>query len=198
MARALILWTVVLAIVSVFLFLGFHIVKTSWTPEKKVEQFQPPPMEYEPPPPMKIQAVLPPLRRPELETQAPPQDDTSAHEMPHVTGQTEDDLRASEPHIATPPSTFYDAPEATDPLDKVGYMDAEFGSNLRHPEQMIERRPQRNMNQVVSSGLGSVASGPGGNNAAGYTPEMTNNGGEFMQGIIPFDSSEMGGGFSMI
>lgn len=196
MARAVILWIFVLTLVCMFLFLGFHIVKTSWSakPEltERYDEFKP--AEY----PTITQEILPSSNEQETEMPAPQQDNTQAHEMPHVVGQSEDDLRAPEPHIATPTSTYYDTPEATDPLDKVGYMDAEFGSNLRHPEQMIEQQPARDTRQIVNSGLGSPSSGPGGNNAAGYTPEMTNNGGEFMRGIIPFDSSEMGGGFSMI
>jgi hypothetical protein len=119
------------------------------------------------------------------------------HEMPHVPAQTEDDLRATKPHMATPPAVQYDSPEATDPLNKTVYMGAEFGSNLRHPEQMIEMRPGMGMGQVVSSGLGSEHSSPGGNRAAGYSPEMAQNGGEFMQGISAFDYSDEGVGYSM-
>jgi len=181
-----------------FLFLGFHIVKasSSTTPnvKERYDEYKAPQYPVQP----ITKEVLPPMNTKSEETQAPQEDQTEAHSMPAVVGQSEEDLRAPEPHIATPPSTFYDSPEATDPLDKVGYMDAEFGSNLRHPEQMIERRPARDTRQIVNSGLGSPSSSPGGNNMAGYTPEMTNNGGEFMSGIIPFDSSEMGGGFSMI
>jgi hypothetical protein len=119
------------------------------------------------------------------------------NEMPHVPAQTEDDLRATKPHMATPPAVQYDSPEAIDPLNKTVYMGAEFGSNLRHPEQMIEMRPGMGMGQVVPSGLGSEHSSPGGNRAAGYSPEMAQNGGEFMQGISAFDYSEEGAGYSM-
>jgi len=201
MTRAVILWMVVIAIVSAFVFLGFHIIKTTTgTLEDVKERY----IEYKPPVseqlqrPSPVQQIIPSSNEQEEETQAPTKDESEQYSMPTVVGQSEEELRAPEPHIATPPSTYYDTPEATDPLDRVGYMDAEFGSNLRHPEQMIERRPARNTDRMVESGLGSKASGPGGNNTAGYTPETTNNGGEFMQGIIPFDSTEMGGGFSMI
>ena len=119
------------------------------------------------------------------------------NEMPHVPAQSEDDLRATKPHMATPPAVQYDSPEAIDPLNKTVYMGAEFGSNLRHPEQMIEMRPGMGMGQVVSSGLGSEHSSPGGNRAAGYSPEMAQNGGEFMQGINAFDLSDEGTGYSM-
>ena len=201
MTRAVVLWILVIGVLCVFLFLGFHIIKASSSSAAATPVIKESHDEYKTPqyPVQPItKEVLPPIQTQSEETQAPQEDNTEAHAMPAVAGQSEEDLRAPEPHIATPPSTFYDSPEATDPLDKVGYMDAEFGSNLRHPEQMIERRPARDTRQIVNSGLGSPSSGPGGNNVAGYSPEMTNNGGEFMSGIIPFDSSEMGGGFSMI
>jgi hypothetical protein len=78
-------------------------------------------------------------------------------------------------------------------------MDAEFGSNLRHPEQMMEQRPRAGIAGIVPSGLGSEQSRPGGHNAAGYSPEMVQNAGEFMNGIAAFDGSDGGGiGFSVI
>lgn len=118
--------------------------------------------------------------------------------MPHVSGQTEEDLRAPEPLQATPPSIQYDVPEATDPLNKNVYMPSEFGSNFRHPEQMMERHPGIGMGNVVAAQIGSERSGPGGNNVAGYAPEMAQNGGEFMNGISAFDTSESGVAYSMI
>ena len=138
----------------------------------------------------------------------PPTEDTAEHvvprqppvpnQMPHVSGQTEEDLRAPEPLQATPRSVQYDIPESTDPLNKTAYMSAEFGSNLRHPEQMMERHPGIGMGNVVAAQIGSERSGPGGNNAAGYAPEMAQNGGEFMAGISAFDTSESGVAYSMI
>jgi hypothetical protein len=77
-------------------------------------------------------------------------------------------------------------------------MGAEFGSNLRHPEQMIERRPPPSMDYVVASGLGSERNHEGRNRQVSFAPEMAQNGGEFMQGISAFDTSEVGTGFSMI
>lgn len=129
-----------------------------------------------------VQAKLPPI----------------PNKMPEVPGQTEDDLRAPNQLQASPPSVQYDAPEATDPLNRTAHMSAEFGSNLRHPEQMMEARPGMTMGQVVSSGLGSEYTNPGGNRVAGYAPEMAQNGGEFMAGISAFDGSESGVAFSML
>jgi hypothetical protein len=123
---------------------------------------------------------------------------TAPNRMPYVPGQTEEDLRAPEPLQASPPSTQYDIPEATDPLNKHVYMSSEFGSNFRHPEQMMERHPGIGMGNVVAAQIGSEQSGPGGNNAAGYAPEMAQNGGEFMAGISAFDVSESGVAYSML
>jgi hypothetical protein len=118
--------------------------------------------------------------------------------MPHVPGQTEEDLRAPEPLQATPPAVQYDAPEATDPMNRHVFMSSEFGSNLRHPEQMMEHRPPSNMSGVVNSGLGSERTNPGGNRVTAFAPEMAQNGGEFMQGISAFDTTDIGTGFSML
>jgi len=120
------------------------------------------------------------------------------HRMPNVPGQTEEDLRAAEPLQATPPAVQYDAPEATDPMNRHVFMSSEFGSNLRHPEQMIEHRLPSTMNGVVPSGLGSERTNPGGNRVTAFAPEMAQNGGEFMQGISAFDTTDIGTGFSML
>ena len=206
MARGAILWSVAALFACVIIFLGFHILKVFLKPSEPVKEKY---IEYKPsdipkpmPPPEK-QTTLPPRNEfnDDSNEEMPAEEQfqkTERTQMPAVAGQNEEDLRASEPHIASPPSTFYDTPEATDPLNKISHMDAEFGSNLRHPEQMIERRSQRNTNQIIPSGLGSDVSGPGAHSMAGYSPEMMSNGGEFMKGIIAFDSSEMGSGFSMV
>jgi hypothetical protein len=120
------------------------------------------------------------------------------HAMPQVPGQTEDDLREPEPLQRTPPTTQYDIPEHTDPMNRTVHMAAEFGSNLRHPEQMMEAHPGVSMDSVVASGLGSEMSSPGGHQAAAYAPEMAQNGGEWMKGINAFDTSEAGIAYSMI
>jgi hypothetical protein len=190
-------WIVLLLCVSVFAFFGYHILQAS-TPVSAPFQDMPYP---------EIAKALPqPQQEPRL-VQEEEQDDVGApvvqkqnpipNRMPAVPAQTEEDLRAAQPHMATPPATQYDAPDATDPLNPTVYMGAEFGSNLRHPEQMIEMRPGLGMGSVVPSGLGSEHSSPGGNRAAGYAPEMAQNGGEFMQGINAFDVSEYGAGYSM-
>ena len=125
--------------------------------------------------------------------QAPP-----PNKMPRVPAQTTEDLQLDEPLRATPPATQYDAPDATDPLNRVAFQDAEFGSNLRHPEQMIERRPKPTMAGAVGSGIASQRSSPGANNAQGYSTEMVQNGGDFMGAVLAFDGSEVGNAYSLI
>lgn len=121
-----------------------------------------------------------------------------ARPMPTPVGMTEEDMRLPEPLQRSPPATHYDPPEATDPLNRVAFMDAEFGSNLRHPEQMIEHRQKPGVGKIVSSGLGSEQSSPGPHNSSGYSPEMLQNGGDFMSGVGAFDGTEMNSSFSMI
>jgi hypothetical protein len=120
------------------------------------------------------------------------------NKMPRVPAQTTEDLQLDEPLRATPPATQYDAPDATDPLNRVAFQDAEFGSNLRHPEQMIERRPKPTMAGAVGSGIASQRSSPGANNAQGYSTEMVQNGGDFMGAVLAFDGSEVGNAYSLI
>lgn len=118
---------------------------------------------------------------------------------PKIPAMTEDELRTPEPLQRTPPPVLYDDPEPTDPLNRLTYMDAEFGSNLRHPEQMIEHRVQPpSIQRIVPAGLGSEVSSPGLNNADGYAPEMIQNGGQFMPNVLAFDKSTLNSAYSMI
>ena len=119
-------------------------------------------------------------------------------QMPDVPAQTESDLKMKEPLQRSPPATQYDPPDATDPLNRVAQGDAEFGSNLRHPEQMIERRPAPSMRGAVDSGIASHRSSPGENNAQGYSTEMVQNGGDFMGSVLAFDTSEVGSAYSLL
>ena len=120
----------------------------------------------------------------------------SSNSIPRVPGQTAEDLTMDEPLRATPPATQYDLPDATDPLNGVAFQDAEFGSNLRHPEQMIEKRPRARM--PTAPGVVSQRSSPGGNNAQGYSTEMVQNGGDFMGAVLAFDGSEVGNAYSLL
>jgi hypothetical protein len=193
-ARIPISWLVALAILGVFAFFTYHILQVRSTDSSVTESF--------PAAAAKSVTFAEETESPdylthvpdatEMDTGAPvtPKMRPVAHRMPHVPGQTEYDLRESEPLQASPPAVQYDIPESTDPLVPRVHMDAEFGSNLRHPEQMIEMRPHSGMGNVISSGLGSQLGLSEGNYAGGYEPEMIQNGGEFMAGISAFD---MGG-----
>lgn len=207
-------WIVLLILLGVFAFFGYHILQAS-SPDgvipihKVVNMIQHP----------EIAKALPQMGYDEQEQghESPhlsiyeetgqtyehgapvvPKQKPIPNKMPSVPAQTEDDLRATQPIMATPPSVQYDTPEAIDPLNRTVYMGAEFGSNLRHPEQMIELSPSVGMGGVVASGLGSEHSGPGGNRSTGYAPEMAQNGGEFMQGINAYDLSDYGAGYSIV
>jgi hypothetical protein len=213
-ARIPISWVILLLILGVFAFFGYQILQASsnseafppYSPDASAHssQMRGPSPQYEQAPQQPSVNTL--LKNAPAESGS--YDDGAApvvmkqapipNNMPNVPGQTEEDLRAPEPLQATPPSVQYDAPEATDPLNRNVFMSSEFGSNLRHPEQMIEHRPANTMGGVVNSGLGSQYSSPGGNRSTGFAPEMAQNGGEFMQGIGAFDSSDVGSAFSML
>jgi len=195
-------WLLLVCVIGVFAFFAYHIVQASSTNETK-------PLQQQPSQHVTFAEDVQPV--PKYMTEAPSHDDNgeeyaeATHKpqpapkaMPKVAGQTEEDLRAPEPLQATPPTTQYDPPEATDPMNRHVHMSSEFGSNLRHPEQMIERRPPPSMDYVVPSGLGSEQSHGGGNRQVSFAPEMAQNGGEFMQGISAFDLSEAGTAYSMI
>lgn len=126
-----------------------------------------------------------------------PMEDQPHRELPHVPGQTEDDLTSPEPLQATPPTVFYDSPEATDPMNKHAYMNATFGSNLRHPEQMIESYPNRSMQNALDAGIASKESASTGFRAARYSEEMIQNGGVMQDGILANDIHNSGSGFGL-
>lgn len=116
--------------------------------------------------------------------------------MPVVIGQTEEDLRSTRQVMETPSSIEYPDPEAKDPMETVVNSESEFGDNLRHPEQMIELQPPIGSLRAISS---EEPPSMGGHESVQYSPELAQNGGEFMSGIFAFDGSDGGGvGYSMI
>jgi hypothetical protein len=210
-ARIPISWIFLIALLGLVAFFGYHIFKASsdasnsssssnasnqddeFIQSKKSVTFHPTVTQYS------EEEVPEPRHSEAAETAEDIDAPVITQSIPHVPAQTEQDLRATRQVQETPPSMHYDSPEAIDPLNRTVHMDAEFGSNLRHPEQMMERRPRAGIAGMVPSGLGSEASRPGGHNAAGYAPEMAQNGGEFMNGISAFDGSDSGGiAFSII
>ena len=118
--------------------------------------------------------------------------------MPEVAGQTEEDLRQTSPLNDTPPAVEYADPEPEDPLEGDVYTEAEFGDNLRHPEQAMEIAPPLGSIRAVEAGVGGNQSFSGMNESVPYTPELAQNGGEFMSGIMAFDGDGGGIGYAMI
>lgn len=183
--RVSLAWIIVVIVVSLLAFFGFHILSAmgSNTP-------QPIPMTQLYPTESFVQ---PPLRP------APLRASVEAVPMPQVPAQTEEDMREDEPLQQTPPDKQQEEPHYADPHEGPVHSMSEFGDNLRHPEQMIEVAPPLGTSRIVPSGLGSEKSAPGGNRPSDYTPEMAQNGSEFMSGIMAFDGSDGGGiGYSMI
>jgi hypothetical protein len=199
-------WILLLALLAIVAFFGYHIVQASSTSEAYPPYSQTDEAKSAGRPRMAVDTAMAdtsggpdvPANDDAPEGPGPVVDRTPPHEMPFVPGQTEEDLRTPEPLQRTPPTTEYDIPSHRDPLNPTVNAEAEFGSNFRHPEQMIEARPQATMTHVVPSGLGSEHSSPGGNDAAGYAPEMAQNGGQWMNGIVAFDGSEEGTAYSLI
>jgi hypothetical protein len=199
MTKISVAWLAVLAVVCVIVFFSYQIAAAAAAPER-VQSMQSGSVEVER---KTVRFALEPPVVQTAQAQTPQQELQSAvlsqeapMTLPQVPGQTAEDLRMDEPLRATPPATRYDPPDATDPLNGVAFQDAEFGSNLRHPEQMIERRPKRL--PPTAPGVAASRSSPGGNNAQGYSTEMVQNGGDFMGAILAYDGSEVGPAYSLI
>jgi hypothetical protein len=65
---------------------------------------------------------------------------------------------------------------------------------LRHPERMFQPAPSNTSVDIgEAAGIASSSASQASNALQAFTPEMAQNGGEFMQGIFANDSSEAGG-----
>ena len=186
-------WLGVIALIALVVFFSYQIATVAQGQGQK----QPQSIQMQ-----QMQQQQPPFLAPEPAVAATPVAAPVVHKaptnpVPAVPGQTAEDLTMDEPLRATPPAKKYDPPDATDPLNRVAFQDAEFGSNLRHPEQMIEKRP-RPTPPSIASGLASERSSPGGNNAQGYSTEMVQNGANYMGSVLAFDGSEEGTAYSLI
>jgi hypothetical protein len=74
-----------------------------------------------------------------------------------------------------------------------------FGSNLRHPEAMITKTDGYATLEVdVASKLASNVKMPEAVNDLPFNAEMAQNGGEFMKGILAFDSTDSSTWFSSL
>ncbi len=69
---------------------------------------------------------------------------------------------------------------------------AEMPERMRRPERMFKPAPQNDGMPVNSGLMGAPHSGVG-----GYASEMVQNEGEFMPGIVAFDSTGDNGNYSM-
>jgi len=197
-ARIPVSWLLLLAILAVCAFFGYQIFQAAYAQEEKFPPYSPTDAVHAAGARhADARVMLDPSGGTDVPADdgtahdsAPIIDRTPPHAMPRVPGQTEDDLRAAEPLQATPPTTAYHPPEHRDPMAGPAYAEAEFGSNFRHPEQMIEVAPPRGTGNIVPSGLGADVSTPGAHNAALYDPEMNAHGGEFMKGIFAYESGD--------
>ena len=200
-------WLLLLVVLAVFAFFGYHILKASSDAEERFPPYSP--TDEASPQGKQVRFAEPPSRavvgtpnddesQGAVETSAPVVQRVAIQQMPHVPGQTEDDLREHEPLQRSPPTTEYGPPEHTDPLNRHVHMSAEFGSNFRHPEQMIEAHPPMTTESITASGLGGGMTAPGPHNISAYRTEMTQNGAEVMEGIFAYDSTAEGSGYSML
>jgi hypothetical protein len=203
--RTLFAWLVVALIVATCFFFLYHIVDVAQVPQKDIINGQINSFHENPVAAKNVfhdEPVLSLQHEDHLSFHSEPlQPPTEPPKpMPVVVGQTEEDLRALRQVSETTPAVEYPEPEAKDPLESVVNSESEFGDNLRHPEQTIEIMPPLGSMRVMPSGVGSEEPPSlGGNQSVQYSPEMAQNGGEFMSGIFAFDSSDGGGiGFSMI
>lgn len=136
-------------------------------------------------------------RRPSSEP-APIRDPvTEKVDMPVIPAQTEEELKEPEPlqqHV----SQKVDEPSHFDKFEKNDNQ-ALFGSNLRHPEAMITNTDSYSTLETdVVAGVASRVSVPETVNDMPYNAEMAQNGGEFMKGILAFDTSDSGSWFSTL
>lgn len=119
-------------------------------------------------------------------------------ETPDVVGQPPEELNAPEP-LQERVSNKMESHEPLDPYEKNENV-ALFGSNLRHPEASMERSSANNgaMENEIVAGLASQVSKPTDLDKVQFSAEMAQNGGEFMNGIFAYDSSEGGSYFSSL
>lgn len=201
-------WLLLLVVLAVFGFFGYHILKASSDAEERFPPYSPTDeaapqgkhVRFADPPPVSAEVGTPNDDESQgaIETSAPIVQRVAIQQMPHVPGQTEADLREHEPLQRSPPTTEYGPPEHTDPLNRHVHMSAEFGSNFRHPEQMIEAHPPMTNESITASGLGGGMTAPGPHNISAYRTEMTQNGAEMLEGIFAYDSTAEGSGYSML
>lgn len=135
------------------------------------------------------ESVPAPLREPTVADAKPPAS---------VVGQTEGELNQPEPLQERVSQQVEDAPNPMDVYDKTDN-NALFGSNLRHPEAMMSNAATdrfATLESAVASGVASDVKRPTSVDEQAFSAEMAQNGGQFMNGIFAFDSTDTGTQFS--
>jgi len=191
---------ILLAVVAVLVFLVFSIMRVAFkttatpvhhaTPVSESMYDVPYKESLEPVQSMQVPAEVQAQEPPQV--QAPIRENTIPVPPPEVPGQTAEDLKAPEP-LQERASQKVDSPSPADPYDTTDN-EAQFGSNLRHPESMIAKAGP-NFASLESEVAAGVAGKPNVEKLP-FSAEMAQNGGEFMKGIFAFDSSDSGTTFS--
>jgi hypothetical protein len=198
--RISVAWLVVIILIGIALFFMYHIGRAMYNQSETEDMID----SYTKRAPMLSQDAesdyAPRRASPEEgpEYEPPSGSKEHAHGYPSVPGQTEEDLRSTDPVQATAPAYRYNPPGPKDPHAGPAYEPAEFGDNLRHPEGAFEMRAPATDGYIAASGMGSHVSSPGGNSAIGYSSETAQNAGEFMKGIFAFDGSMEGTAYSAL
>lgn len=92
-------------------------------------------------------------------------------------------------HVPTPSETPIPDVVAADPL-RAPNAPSEETQELRHPERLFEPAVKSKTTQVaVESGLASANANATSEALQAFSPEMAQNGGEFMEGVFPLDST---------
>ena len=194
--RISVAWLVVIILIGISLFFAYHIGRTIYTQSNSETMID----SYTKYAPLLRQdeegGLETPSEGPEYEPPSGSRDPAGGY--PSVPGQTEEDLRSTDPVQATAPAYRYNQPGPKDPHAGPAYEPAEFGDNMRHPEGAFEMRAPATDGYIAASGMGSHVSSPGGNTAIGYSSETAQNAGEFMKGIFAFDGSMEGTAYSAL
>ena len=117
--------------------------------------------------------------------------------MPEVPGQSSEELGEKEP-LQQKVFNKAEAPGANDIYVKPEE-NAMFGSNLRHPEGMIQpANGITGLESEIASGVASKTVNNEQTNEYAFSADMAQNGGEFMKGISAFDGLDTGSMFSSL
>jgi hypothetical protein len=125
-------------------------------------------------------------------------EESRPNQTPEVVGQPPNELTSPEP-LQEKVSNKAESHSPMDPYEKQDNV-ALFGSNLRHPEASMEKSSANfgALENEIVAGIASQVSKPTDLDKVQFSAEMAQNGGEFMNGIFAYDSSEGGSYFSSL